>query len=189
MHECISPCACCVALISPSCVSPYPLCVLVHPSHPSRAVHLYLSQTSIEIDSSDGMISDPSTPDSSSSEEDERSSDDDGGDDSDWGGGNRKRGRETDMKPARKFAGGMPRWHPWIRFPSIAKRRPDEVSTAAESKTCTLLKWKRCENFSFRVSEYEQREKAMHVLKTEPLKQEGDYILREWSTENQEEIG
>lgn len=62
---------------------PLPLCVLVHPSHPSRAVHLYLSQTSIEIDSSDGMISDPSTPDSSSSEEEERSSDDDGGDDSD----------------------------------------------------------------------------------------------------------
>ncbi|KAM8853922.1 myelin protein zero-like protein 2 [Synchiropus picturatus] len=52
--------------------------------HPSRAVHLYMSDTSIEIDSSDGMISDPSTKDSSSSEEEEPSSDDDdGGDDSD----------------------------------------------------------------------------------------------------------
>ncbi|KAK7883131.1 hypothetical protein WMY93_029305 [Mugilogobius chulae] len=51
--------------------------------HPARAVHLYLSQTSIEIDSSDGMISDPSTPESSSSEEDERSTDEDEGDDSD----------------------------------------------------------------------------------------------------------
>ncbi|XP_072311031.1 myelin protein zero-like protein 2 [Eucyclogobius newberryi] len=50
---------------------------------PSRAVHLYLSQSSMEIDSSDGMISDPSTPDSSSSEEDERSTDEDDGDDSD----------------------------------------------------------------------------------------------------------
>nr|XP_046244519.1 myelin protein zero-like protein 2 isoform X2 [Scatophagus argus] len=51
--------------------------------HPSRAVHLYLSETSIEIDSSDGMISDASTKDSSSSEEESRSSDDDGGNDSD----------------------------------------------------------------------------------------------------------
>ncbi|XP_068601363.1 myelin protein zero-like protein 2 [Brachionichthys hirsutus] len=45
--------------------------------HPLRAVHLYLSQTSIEIDSSDGMISDPSTKDSSSEEEEDPSSDDD----------------------------------------------------------------------------------------------------------------
>ncbi|XP_029373689.1 myelin protein zero-like protein 2 isoform X1 [Echeneis naucrates] len=52
--------------------------------HPSRAVHLYMSETSIEIDSSDGMISDASTKDSSSSEEEDPSSDDDdGGDDSD----------------------------------------------------------------------------------------------------------
>ncbi|XP_072249019.1 myelin protein zero-like protein 2 [Leuresthes tenuis] len=52
--------------------------------HPSRAIHLYLSQTTLEIDSSDGMISDPSTPDSSSSEDEGPSSDDDdGGDDSD----------------------------------------------------------------------------------------------------------
>ncbi|XP_074536582.1 myelin protein zero-like protein 2 [Halichoeres trimaculatus] len=49
--------------------------------HPSRAVHLYMSETSIEIDSSDGMISDPSTPSSSSSEEEGPSSDDDDDDD------------------------------------------------------------------------------------------------------------
>lgn len=58
--------------------------VCVQPSHPSRAVHLYLSETSIEIDSSDGMISDPSTPDSSSEEEEGPSSDDDEDEDSDW---------------------------------------------------------------------------------------------------------
>lgn len=57
------------------------------PSHPLMAAHLYRSNTSIEIDSSDGMISDPSTKDSSSSEEESQSSDDDDGDDSDWGGG------------------------------------------------------------------------------------------------------
>ncbi|XP_061574936.1 myelin protein zero-like protein 2 [Cololabis saira] len=52
--------------------------------HPSKAVHLYVSETSIEIDSSDGMISDASTKDSSSSEEEGPSSDDDdGGGDSD----------------------------------------------------------------------------------------------------------
>ncbi|CAN9511075.1 unnamed protein product [Ophioblennius macclurei] len=51
--------------------------------HPSRAVHLYLSETSIEIDSSDGMISDPSTPSSSSSEDEGPSSDDDDDEDDD----------------------------------------------------------------------------------------------------------
>ncbi|XP_015257626.1 PREDICTED: myelin protein zero-like protein 2 [Cyprinodon variegatus] len=53
--------------------------------HPSRAVHLYLSETSIEIDSSDGMISDPSTGDPSSSDDgdDDDDDDDDDGDDSD----------------------------------------------------------------------------------------------------------
>lgn len=58
---------------------------LLHPSHPSRAVHLYLSETSIEIDSSDGMISDPSTGDEGSEDDDEDDSDDDDdeGDDSD----------------------------------------------------------------------------------------------------------
>lgn len=68
--------------------SPHPplLCLLCpHPfSHPALAVHLYMSQTSIEIDSSDGMISDPSTGDSSSSSEEERSSDEEEDDDSDW---------------------------------------------------------------------------------------------------------
>ncbi|KAM6987829.1 myelin protein zero-like protein 2 [Tautogolabrus adspersus] len=51
--------------------------------HPSRAVHLYMSETSIEIDSSDGMISDASTKDSSSSEEEDPSSDEEDEDDSD----------------------------------------------------------------------------------------------------------
>ncbi|XP_061774955.1 myelin protein zero-like protein 2 isoform X2 [Nerophis ophidion] len=52
--------------------------------HPMRAIHLYLSQTSIEIDSSDEMISEPSTKDSSSSEgpsSDDDSSEDDMGSD------------------------------------------------------------------------------------------------------------
>ncbi|XP_034460824.1 myelin protein zero-like protein 2 [Hippoglossus hippoglossus] len=52
--------------------------------HPSRSIHLYMSETSLEIDSSDGMISEASTKDPSSSEEEGPSSDDDdGGDDSD----------------------------------------------------------------------------------------------------------
>nr|XP_057936284.1 myelin protein zero-like protein 2 isoform X1 [Doryrhamphus excisus] len=45
--------------------------------HPMKAIHLYLSQTSIEIDSSDGMISDASTKDPSSSSEGPSSDDDD----------------------------------------------------------------------------------------------------------------
>ncbi len=75
----MSPCPFCV------CV-----CVCVCPSHPSRAIHLYVSETSIEIDSSDGMISEASTKDPSSSEEEGPSSDEDDGDDSDWGGGGQK---------------------------------------------------------------------------------------------------
>ncbi|XP_071395006.1 myelin protein zero-like protein 2 [Centroberyx affinis] len=51
--------------------------------HPSRSIHLYLSETSVEIDSSDGMISEASTKDPSSSEEEERSTDEDEGGDSD----------------------------------------------------------------------------------------------------------
>lgn len=52
------------------------VCVFVCPSHPLRAAHLYMSEASVEIDSSDGMISDPSTRDSSSSEDESPSSDD-----------------------------------------------------------------------------------------------------------------
>ncbi|KAK5607787.1 hypothetical protein CRENBAI_011522, partial [Crenichthys baileyi] len=44
---------------------------------PIKAVDLYLSETSFEIDSSDGMISYPSTRDPSSSEEDGTGSNDD----------------------------------------------------------------------------------------------------------------
>lgn len=95
MHEFISHCVCvCVLCCHPpgACL---PLCVC--PSHPSRAVHLYLSQTSIEIDSSDGMISEASTKDPSSSEEEGPSSDDDdGGDDSDWGCGDGQGDRNTE---------------------------------------------------------------------------------------------
>ncbi|KAM6959274.1 myelin protein zero-like protein 2 [Aplochiton taeniatus] len=48
--------------------------------HPLAASHLYESEEEIEIDSSDGMISYPSTRDPSSSEgEDDDDSDDDGG--------------------------------------------------------------------------------------------------------------
>ncbi|XP_063061031.1 myelin protein zero-like protein 2 [Engraulis encrasicolus] len=49
--------------------------------HPSKAVHLYVEVESVSIDSSDGVISDPSTGDSgSSSEEEDDSSSDEGGD-------------------------------------------------------------------------------------------------------------
>lgn len=107
-------CVCSVALLSSWHVSLL-RCTCVCLSHPSRAVHLYMSETSIEIDSSDGMISDPSTPSSSSSEEEGPSSDDDDDDDdSDWGDGNRQRDRNTDKMPARKPAGLMPRWQTWI---------------------------------------------------------------------------
>ncbi|XP_024113962.1 myelin protein zero-like protein 2 [Oryzias melastigma] len=51
--------------------------------HPSRAVHLYTAESLIEIDSSDGMISDASTKDPSSSDEGEDDDDDDDGNDSD----------------------------------------------------------------------------------------------------------
>ncbi|KAF0030736.1 hypothetical protein F2P81_017467 [Scophthalmus maximus] len=51
--------------------------------HPSRSFHLYMSETSIEIDSSDGMISEASTKDPSSSEDEGPSSDDDDGGDDD----------------------------------------------------------------------------------------------------------
>ncbi|XP_028275049.1 myelin protein zero-like protein 2 [Parambassis ranga] len=54
--------------------------------HHSCAVPLYLSETSIEIDSSDGTISKPSTKDLISSEDEGLSSDDDNGSNSDLGG-------------------------------------------------------------------------------------------------------
>lgn len=99
--------ACATLLLPPLwCMSSCPLCVCVcvcpTPSHPSRAVHLYLSETSVEIDSSDGMISEASTKDPSSSEEEGPSSDEDDGDDSDWGGGDRQKDRNTDMKASQE---------------------------------------------------------------------------------------
>lgn len=136
MHECISPCVCMcrVPLVSPVCLCVH-ICVPVCHSHPSRAVHLYLSETSIEIDSSDGMISDPSTGDSSSSEEEGPSSgDDDGGDDSDWGG-------DADAEPTRKFDEGMPVGTCGPRH--RAQRGLDEESAAAEGEMCTLYKYVR----------------------------------------------
>ncbi|XP_061136248.1 myelin protein zero-like protein 2 [Syngnathus typhle] len=51
--------------------------------HPLRSIHLYLSQTSIEIDSSDGMISEASTKDPSSESGGSEDDDDDEDDDSD----------------------------------------------------------------------------------------------------------
>lgn len=89
IHECVMhefiPCPVCVcAILLPLVhVSLSPLCVRVCPSHPARAIHLYVSETSFEIDSSDGMISEASTKDPSSSEDEGPSSDDDDGDDSD----------------------------------------------------------------------------------------------------------
>lgn len=90
-YPCVHVCYIAFTSHPPRCTSYVPcLCVCTCPSHPSRAVHLYISENTIEIDSSDGMISDPSTKDSSSSEEEGPSSDDDdGGGDSDWGGGDR----------------------------------------------------------------------------------------------------
>ena len=102
---CVCVCVCHVVLSSPLLhVSLSPLCVqCVCLSHPSRAVHLYLSETSIEIDSSDGMISEASTKDPSSSEDEGPSSDDDdGGDDSDWLGGDRHRDRNADVKASQE---------------------------------------------------------------------------------------
>lgn len=84
-YHVVCVCALCCSYLPPAACLPVPaLCACVCPSHPARAVHLYLSETSIEIDSSDGMISEASTKDPSSSEEEGPSSDDDdGGDDSD----------------------------------------------------------------------------------------------------------
>lgn len=90
MHEFISlyvcVCVCAMLFLPPpgACLLVPSVYACMYPSHPSRAVHLYLSETSIEIDSSDGMISEASTKDPSSSEDEGPSSDDDdGGDDSD----------------------------------------------------------------------------------------------------------
>ncbi|XP_077468253.1 myelin protein zero-like protein 2 [Stigmatopora argus] len=52
--------------------------------HPMKALHLYLSQTSIEIDSSDGMISEASTKDPSSDSDGPESDDDDEDDEFDF---------------------------------------------------------------------------------------------------------
>lgn len=113
MHEFISWRVCVLCCSYLPLLFPVPSVCVCH-SHPSRAVHLYMSETSIEIDSSDGMISDPSTGESSSEEEEEPSSDEDDNDDSDWGCGKRQRGWNGDMMPVRKLAGLMPRWHTWI---------------------------------------------------------------------------
>lgn len=87
MHSYHDVCVCVCAmlfLLPPGACLPVPsVCACACPSHPSRAVHLYESEPSIEIDSSDGMISEASTKDPSSSSEESQSSDDDGGNDSD----------------------------------------------------------------------------------------------------------
>lgn len=106
------------------------------PSHTSRSVHLYVSETSLEIDSSDGMISDASTKDSSSSEEEGPSSDDeDDGDDSDWGRvgyyDNNNNNNNTEVKPDRKPAREMPTWPLWVKIQDSAERRQHEECTSA----------------------------------------------------------
>lgn len=93
-----------LSLSSCACFLVLSVCACACSSHPSRAVHLYISEPSIEIDSSDGMISEASTKDPSSSSEESRSSDDEDGDDSDWGGGYREIKRYTNVKPARKLS-------------------------------------------------------------------------------------
>lgn len=101
------------------------------PSHTSRSVHLYVSETSLEIDSSDGMISDASTKDSSSSEEEGPSSDDeDDGDDSDWGRVDYDN-NNTEVKPDRKPAREMPTWPLWVKIQDSAERRQHEECTSA----------------------------------------------------------
>lgn len=86
MHELIS-CSvyvCASALLLPLVhVSLFPLYLRLCTSHPGRALHLYLSETSMEIDSSDGMISEASTKDPSSSESEGPSSDEEEDDDDD----------------------------------------------------------------------------------------------------------
>ncbi|KAJ3590332.1 hypothetical protein NHX12_008284 [Muraenolepis orangiensis] len=57
--------------------------LLARSSHPAMAVHLYMSQSSFEMDSSDGMISTASSNEPSSSEEEGRSTDEDMDGDSD----------------------------------------------------------------------------------------------------------
>lgn len=133
---------CYFALTSPWWMSPSSLCAC--PSHPSRAVHLYMSETSIEIDSSDGMISEASTKDPSSSEDEGPSSDDDDdGGNSDWGGEGWGQNGETETltssRPG-KLGGGMPRWNPWIPLFARVLLSGDEERAAAVTETSTLLK-------------------------------------------------
>lgn len=148
-----------VALTPLLCMSLFPLCVRVCPSHPSRAVHLYLSETSIEIDSSDGMISEASTPDPSSSEDEGPSSDDDDdGDDSDWAGLGWQGNRNTDVKAARKLAACLPGWHPWIKVLDPAKRgRESAVAGVGKISTSYKNGRKTERKFSIRASGEEQR--------------------------------
>ena len=99
MHELIS-CSvyvCASALLLPLVhVSLFPLYLRLCTSHPGRALHLYLSETSMEIDSSDGMISEASTKDPSSSESEGPSSDEEeDDDDDDWGCGEKQCDRNT----------------------------------------------------------------------------------------------
>lgn len=148
-----------VALTPPLVHVPVPsVCVRVCPSHPSRAVHLYLSETSIEIDSSDGMISEASTPDPSSSEDEGPSSDDDDdGDDSDWAGLGWQGNRNTDVKAARKLAGCLPGWHPWIKVLDPAKRRRERCYGCWKTSTLYKNGRKTERKFSIRASGEEQR--------------------------------
>lgn len=152
MHECIFMCVYVwyVALTSPCWMSPCPVCTCL--SHPSKAIHLYLSETSIEIDSSDGMISDPSTPSSSSSEDEGPSSDDDDdGDDSDWRGGIRaerwKNWSEVSQGSCWREAQTAP--------VDPAEWRLGEERAAAETKATALFKNVRK---SLKLSKQEQRD-------------------------------
>ncbi len=47
------------------------------------------------------------------------------------GGGGSQRDENTDIKPARKIAGEMSAWHPWVTIHGSAKRRLHEETAAA----------------------------------------------------------
>lgn len=101
------------------------VCMCSCSSHPSRAVHLYAAESLIEIDSSDGMISDASTKDPSSSDDGEDDDDDDDdGNDSDWGGLGRKGVTETlTCRQPGRLGGSSARQRLWDACLLEVKRR------------------------------------------------------------------
>lgn len=81
------------------------------------------------------------------------------------------------MKPARKLAGGMPRWHPWITVHGSAKWMLDEGSSAAVLKNKRIAqKWE--ENGNKVLCETLQiggKIRAMLLTRIKALKQDRKY--------------